>query len=369
MHSVWSLDHWDFGFVWNLGFSARKFHSRVGASGFGLVEIMIAVAIITIAFFGFAQTGVLALTLLRGEKTNLEAALLAEEGLEAVRSVRDSGWENITALANGVRYYPVVENGKWKLAPSSPGLIGGRFDRYVMFGAVRRYSSGANQDRIAPQGVSETYEDSGTRSVESRAEGGGKTMQLDTYLTNFQESLAYPKESKVLFYEGGTMDTNLGNFPSANAGTGDVGQSFTTSSQAIEVTKVEFLLRRTTPAPSRIFAQIRKTNSVGPVIGTSNPLNSSTIASDALSWVEFRFDGLAALDPNTVYVVRLGSIPSSADSGSGSQGLIHLGVGQSSGSPYSGGSAILGIGAFSNQNDPGVNQADHDFSFRIYDLQ
>ena len=46
--------------------------------GFGLIEIIVVVAIITVSLFGFLQAGIIALRLLRSEKENLETALLAK---------------------------------------------------------------------------------------------------------------------------------------------------------------------------------------------------------------------------------------------------------------------------------------------------
>ena len=360
------------GTIYQVPIASGRFTKQNGlaasGNGFGLVEIMIATAIITIAFFAFAQAGAMSLKLLRVEKTNLEATLLAQEGIEAVRAARDEQWTNVSGLSDGVHYYPIVENGKWKLTSTSPGLINGKFNRYVVFTGVIRYSSGPDQDKIAPAGAGGTYTDTGTRHVSSFVTKGSKTIQLDTYLTNFQGSLSYPQEQKVIFYEGGALDIDFGSFPSQNAGDGDVGQSFLTSSATLQVSKVELSLKRITSAPSNIYAEIR-TSAAGTMLGTSQIINSSTITGSGLSWVEFHFDTPALLNPNTSYVIRLRSIPSSTDLGSSSQGMLHIGLGQSAGSPYPGGEAIISIGQLSNPSDPGLAQSDYDFSFRVYALQ
>lgn len=159
--------------------------------GFGLIEIIIVTAVVTTALFAFSQTAALAVRLLRAEKGNLEATLLAQEAMEAARSVRDESWtNNIAPLVNGARYYPAIANGKWSLAAAPPPLINGRYLRYVVLGEVRR----DGKDRIAPSGVLDTQ----TRKVTARIEwvknqGTGaaatSTFELVTYLTNFQELL------------------------------------------------------------------------------------------------------------------------------------------------------------------------------------
>src|SRR3989338_11481059 len=100
--------------------------------GFGLMEVVVATAVVTLALVSFSRAGVLATRLLRNQKETLEATLLAQEGLEAVRMVRDASWADIawrTDLQNpSLRYYPVVENGVWVLATISPGIINCIYD-------------------------------------------------------------------------------------------------------------------------------------------------------------------------------------------------------------------------------------------------
>ena len=159
--------------------------------GFGLIEIVIVTAVVTTALFAFSQAGVLAMRLLRAEKENLEAMLLAQETMEAIRSFRDESWSvNIAPLSNGIRYYPVIVNGKWSLTPNPPPLTNGKYLRYVVFDQVSRDS----QDRISISGSP----DNETRKATARTEwiknagtdaAATSRVELVTYLTNFQELL------------------------------------------------------------------------------------------------------------------------------------------------------------------------------------
>lgn len=332
-------------------------------SGFGLIEIVVVTAVVTTALFAFSQAGILAVRLLRAEKENLEAVLLAQEGMEATRSLRDESWaNNIATLANGTTYYPIVENGKWKFSFVSPGILNGKYTRAVIFDEVRRDA----QDRIAVSGTV----DSDTRKVTARVTWGSKQKELITYVTNFPASLSWPQESKVIFFEGATTDVDLANFPSNNAGNGDPAQGFTTLSSAINVTKVELYLRRTTASSSNVYAELRS-SPTGAVLGTSNIITSSTISNTTQSWVDFRFNPAVNLAALTKYYIRLRSMPSSTDAGSGSQGTINWGYLQSSGSPYGGhgNEARRYIGRLSNPNDAGQELDQYDFGFKIYALQ
>lgn len=328
--------------------------------GFGLIEIVVVTAVVTTALFAFSQAGILSVRLLRAEKENLEATLLAQEAMEAVRSLRDESWtNNIAALTNGTTYYPMVENGKWKLATVSPGVLNGKYTRTILFDEVRRDA----QDKIASSGTV----DSGTRKVTARVTWDAKQKELVTYLTNFSASLGWPQESKLIFFEDATTDADLASFPSNNAGDGDPAQSFATMG-AIQATKVELFLRRITSTPSNIYVELRP-SPTGTVAATSNTINSSTITSASLSWVEFRFPDNVSLNAGATYYIRLRSSPSSTDVGSGSVGTIYWGYKQVSGSPYAGGEARRYIGRLSNPADAGQLLDQYDFGFRIYALQ
>lgn len=337
--------------------------------GFGLIEIVIVTAVVTVALFAFSQAGVLALRLLRNEKENLEAALLAQEALEAVRSVRDESWtNNINTLLNGTSYYPIVANNKWSLVTAPPGFINGKYLRYVRLDQVFRDGS----DHIAPSGTL----DLNTRRVSARIEwrknittpaAATSTKELVTYITNFLEPLGGPQETKSIFFEDATTDSNLANFPSNNSGDGDPAQSFITIG-AINATKVELFLRRTTASPSDVYVELR-TSPTGNILGTSNIITSATIGNSALTWIEFRFPVTVPLTAATTYYIRLRSSPSSTDASSGSSGTINWGYKQTPSSPYAGGEARRYIGRLSNPADTGQLLDQYDYGFRVYSLQ
>lgn len=333
--------------------------------GFGLIEIVIVTAMATVALFAFSQAGVLSLRLLRNEKENLEMTLLAQEALEAARSVRDESWGEIswrTAAQNSsLPYYTVVENGKWTLATTSAGLISGKYNRYVIFEKVNRNSS----DQIVSSGGSE---DPGTRKVIARATTTARTAEIVSYLTDFQSYIPRPAEGVLISYEGAVTDGDLANFPSDNSGNGDPGQSFTTLAAAVKVSKISLLLRRATPAPSDIYVELRP-SPTGSALGTSAVLNASTISSTSPAWVDFRFPDAVSLAALGAYTIRLRSVPDSTAAFSGSSGTIHWLYTQTAASPYTGGTARRYIGRLSNPTDAGQELDQYDFGFKVYALQ
>ncbi len=334
------------------------------SQGFGLIEIVIVCGIVVMTFLVFTRAEVAALRLFRAGQENLESSLLAGEALEAVRSVRDESWTaNIawrtqTPLASpSLRYYPVVISGKWSLATSSPGLINGIYDRFVVFEKVSRDGS----DRIVSSGGTD---DPGTRRVTAHVQWGTKTTRVISYMTNFQASLGGTTETKTVSYEGAALESDF-SFPSGN-GSGDLTQSFTAPATAIKVSRIDLPLRRdVTTAPSDVYVELR-TNALGGVLGTSNQIMGATIATSsvALPWVEFRFQNFVSLNANRIYTIRLRARPSATDNASGGSGLLYWRYGSSN--PYADGVASSSVGHFSDPTYGGVLLSNYDFGFRVY---
>jgi len=329
-------------------------------SGFGLIEVVIVTAIVIVALSAFLQTGVFSIRLLRGQTESLTATMLAQEGMEAVRAVRDESWtNNIAALTNATTYYPVIINSKWTLTTNNPGVQNGLYSRSIIFDQVFRDA----QDDIAASGTLDTN----TKKITVTVTWSNKQEQLIAYITNFQEQLSLPTESSVISYNGAVTDADIISFPSSDMGDGDPAQSFTTSVSAISVTRIDALLRRTTNTPSDIYAEIR-TTPTGTILGTSHLINASTIATSSAAWVTFRFSPTVSLAPSTNYYIRLGSTPSSLTAGSGSKGFLNWVYLQTASSPYSGGVARRYIEK-TGPSDNGQQLDQYDFGFNVYALQ
>ena len=71
-----------------------------------------------------------------------QSSFLAEEGIEAVKFMRDSGWsKNINALTADVPYTLVFDGNSWTTTTSA-NYIDGRFDRRVSVSDVYRDTFG-----------------------------------------------------------------------------------------------------------------------------------------------------------------------------------------------------------------------------------
>ena len=342
--------------------------------GFGLIEIIVVTAIIVTAFASFSQIGILAVRALRSEKESLEMTLLAQEGLEAARALRDEKWEKIASFAYETPFYPVVEDGRWILLTTAPSPINERYTRTLLFGPVCRDST---TQRIKPPSspctVTSPDLDPNSRKVTARITDvlSNKEPQLITYLTNFPAFLAKPiiREEKAVAFETANSSTNLAHFPSDNTGEGDPAQSFTPLTN-IRVTRLELRLLRMTVKPSNISAELWANAPSGELggtsLGSSDTVNAATIPS-IKSWVEFLFTKPIPLNGLTEYYIRLRSHPSSNVAGSGSVGRIHWIYKQSLPSPYLGGEAWIFIQSASDPTSA-VEKPEHDFGFKVYGI-
>ncbi len=159
----------------------KKSKLKIRDRGFGLIEILIAGAVITVSllsvvgFFIFSQS-----VTLRSVR-NTEAVSLAEQAMEVVRKLRDESWStNIATLSPNTTYYPVLGADQWTLATTNPST-GSFYTTTIVFSQVNRDVN----DNIAPSGTN----DSETRKVDvnvSWQEGpNAKNVSLSLYLTNF----------------------------------------------------------------------------------------------------------------------------------------------------------------------------------------
>jgi Tfp pilus assembly protein PilV len=150
--------------------------------GFGLIEILIVGAVIAIGFVSIAAFLVYSSGLTFRVTRNTEAVSLAEEGMEAVRSMRDESWSaNIAVLTSGTTYYPEVSGNKWTLTTIKPGLVNGLYNRTVVIGDVNR---DANDD-IAPSGTPDVDTKEVVVKVSWNENQVTKDVTLTTYITNF----------------------------------------------------------------------------------------------------------------------------------------------------------------------------------------
>jgi Tfp pilus assembly protein PilV len=120
-------------------------HARRGT---GLIEVLVAAAVVTLLVIGITSVYRLAIRSSREAIRGTQSSLLAEEGLEAVRVIRDASWDAIDNASIGISYTLTWTGTTWALT-TTPSMIDGTFDRRVVFQNVYRDAS----DDIAESGT------------------------------------------------------------------------------------------------------------------------------------------------------------------------------------------------------------------------
>jgi Tfp pilus assembly protein PilV len=154
---------------------------RIHTRGFGLIEVIIAAAIIVVGILALIQGYTIYVSYAVANSHIVQSAYLAEEGLEVMTLFRDNGWTaNISPLSTTTTYFLVFNGSKWATT-TTPGYVDEVFERTINLQDVFRESDGS----IVESGG--TY-DPNTRKVTvaiSHRQGSGTTTKsMSTYISN-----------------------------------------------------------------------------------------------------------------------------------------------------------------------------------------
>lgn len=163
-----------------------RHHSRASLqNGFSVVEIVVVAGIISLVFLSISQLMVVATRPVAAASRHAHATYLAEEAVEAVRSMRNEGWTStIAPLTTGTTYYPLLSAGRWSLSVTNPGALDGTFQRTVVLQPVYR----DGDDNISATGTLDPNTMNIVVTVSWAEHQQNKTVTIETYLTNFLNS-------------------------------------------------------------------------------------------------------------------------------------------------------------------------------------
>jgi len=158
------------------------------AGGFGVIEVLIASGIIGATIFSLYYIFVLGTRLSSDAGNKVSGNFLAEEGLEAARFLRDSGWHaNISGLTPGTNYYVAFNkiNSAWSIAASAPAPIDGVFYRTL---TVENVSRDSDDNIVSSGGTVDPYTKKINIEVAWQGSGATSTILLSTYLADLFEN-------------------------------------------------------------------------------------------------------------------------------------------------------------------------------------
>lgn len=151
------------------------------ACGLVLVEVLVAVFIISISIIATTNVIQQSITLSSRALRSAQAGFLLEEGSEATKTIRDAGWSNITALTAGTNYYLSYNTSTnvWSLSTTS-ATIDSIFTRTIVISAVCRDGS----YNIGSCGTADTGTKEVTVTVSWSNSGTTLSKTLSFYMSN-----------------------------------------------------------------------------------------------------------------------------------------------------------------------------------------
>ncbi|MEK7661875.1 MAG: hypothetical protein AAB355_00015 [Patescibacteria group bacterium] len=149
--------------------------------GWSLIEIIVGSAIVTLSIFGVLSVAKSSLEASERALRTAQAGFILSEGAEAVRSMRDSLWQNISLLSTTTVYRLSFSTSTNKFATTTGVVsIDGLFDRTFSVRDVARDGNG----NIASSGA---Y-DSGTKkiimNVSWLSRAATTTKSVEFYISN-----------------------------------------------------------------------------------------------------------------------------------------------------------------------------------------
>lgn len=144
--------------------------------GISIIEILIVVAIITIALTGLLGITTLSLKISTLTKETTRANNLAQEAIEATRNIRDSDWDKITNGNHGL----TNTGGYWDFQGTED--ISNGFTRTILIESVSRNPVNTN---IEPT-YNPANDDPNTRKATVTVSWKDKEVKIVTYFTNWK---------------------------------------------------------------------------------------------------------------------------------------------------------------------------------------
>lgn len=156
--------------------------------GSGLVEILVAVFVFSIVLSSLITVSNMYLSGASENLRSAKGAYLAQEGIEAVKIIRDGGWNNISSLSNDTNYYLYFDtssstNNIWK-ATTTASVIDSFFIRMFKAYPVYRNVDGDSTTTIIAGYNLDINTKKITTFVSWPSKNSTTTKTLSTYIAN-----------------------------------------------------------------------------------------------------------------------------------------------------------------------------------------
>jgi len=150
-------------------------------SGSGLVEVVVASAIMSFVALAFLGTFATLSRFHQRDMLAIKGQLLAEEGLESIRLIKGLGWSSLSSIPVNQDRYLSIATSSWGVT-TTPELIDGLFYRSFRLLSVSRDAS----DSIVSSGGTVDPNTLRARvSVSWPWRNATSTVSYETYVTDF----------------------------------------------------------------------------------------------------------------------------------------------------------------------------------------
>jgi Tfp pilus assembly protein PilV len=158
-----------------------RLKNKIYKNGFGMIEVVIGSSIISLVMFSMASVVNISAKLSSENSNNNKAVFLIEEGVEAVKIMRDSSWQKISSLTPGTNYYLNFNGTTWATTTTNT-FVDGVFERKFVLSSINRDAT--SQDIVTSGGSVDTETKKLTVSVSWRFRNATTTKSVSTYITN-----------------------------------------------------------------------------------------------------------------------------------------------------------------------------------------
>lgn len=150
--------------------------------GFSMVEIVLAIVLSVVFFLAIYEIILFSNKAIAITLRKVEAIHFAQEGVEAVRLMRNNSWAtNIDVVPNNTTHYIIMVGDQWILTLVQPSMLNDTYTRTIIFNEVQR---DANGDIVASGGVVDTKTRKVISSVSWSEKGVPYSSKLEIYITN-----------------------------------------------------------------------------------------------------------------------------------------------------------------------------------------
>lgn len=148
--------------------------------GFALIEVLVAVVILTSASLGIVTVASRYLSISQDNIKSYQASLATQEAIEAVKIIRLSGWSSITSLSTGTNLGISWNGSEWTIGGTPTANTQG-FTRTIVVSDIYR---DVNDDIVTTGGTLDTGTKKFTITNSWSSSGQTKSQVVEFYIAN-----------------------------------------------------------------------------------------------------------------------------------------------------------------------------------------